>query len=115
MTPTSFSRQFSDEKLTTEAIKKMLQRNGANDLDRLVAGLPSLHQTACEIAEYKAGEKRKDVHRHLFLPRGFNRKDGVAVSSAHYPREVQQILDPLWFACGGVTELKIYPYTPRGN
>jgi hypothetical protein len=113
LTPTSYARQFKDEELSVEAIKKILQRNGASDLGSLVAGLPSLYQTACEVAEYRAGDKRKDIHRHLFLPKSFSHRNRFAVSSAYNPKEVQEILDQLWIADGGTTELKVYPYTPK--
>ena len=57
-----------DLELSKEAIKKLVQHSKALDPKRLLTQLPYLVRTATQIATFKAGDKRKTIQQHLFLP-----------------------------------------------
>ena len=66
------------------SVRKLFQsdRSKASDPKRLLTQLPELIRTATQLATFKAGDKRKTIHQHLFLPKDYS---GFPTTSIHTP------------------------------
>ena len=83
------------------------------DPKRLLTQLPTLVRTATQIATFKAGDKRKTTHRHLFLPKDYS---GTPTASIYTPWSEEEVLSHLTsgWGEGAITELKLeYLYGPE--
>ena len=60
--------------------RKLFQsdRSKASDPKRLPTQLPDLLQTTTQLSTFKAGDKRKTTHKHLFLPRDYSGSPSVS-------------------------------------
>ena len=56
-----------DLEMSKEAIKSLFHRGDADEPKSLILMLPDLVQTTTQLATFKAGDKRKTPHQHLFL------------------------------------------------
>ena len=101
-----------DLQMSKEAIKSLFRRSKANEPKSLMLMLPDLVQTATQIATFKAGDKRKTTHQHLFLPKNYS---GEPVASVYTPwtiPEAEAHLTSGW-GSGAITDLALeYLYRP---
>ena len=99
--------------LSKEAAKKTLQRSKVSDPKRLLSALPTLVKQTVGIATFKAGNKRKTVHQHLFLPKDYS-ADPIAISPT--PWTAAEVLDHLeaGWGEGNISDLELaYLYGPE--
>ena len=68
----------------------------ASDPKKLLAQLPDLVRTTTQIATFKAGDKRKTTHRHLFLPNSYTGSPTHSVFTPWTLTEVQTHLVTGW-------------------
>jgi hypothetical protein len=91
-----------------EAAKKVYQagRSKASDPKTLLKQLPNLFRSSVMIATFKAGDKRKTEHTHLFLPEGY---DGDPIAALYSPWTEQEVLDHLekGWGKGAVSDLRL--------
>jgi hypothetical protein len=85
----------------------------------LLDALPSLYQTAAWLVTYKAGDQRKTVHRHLFLPEAyqFDRDTNLEPLSFSFNEppsidQIKNVLEAIWGA--GAEMVEVLPYMPEG-
>ena len=75
--------------------------------------LPDLLQTTAQLATFKAGDKRKTLHQHLFLPKDYS---GSPTVSLYTPWTEAEVLFRLTAGWGQTTisDLKLeYLYKPQ--
>ena len=75
--------------------------------------LPDLFQTATQIATFKAGDKRKTLHQHLFLPKDYS---GSPTGSLYTPWTEAEVHDHLTAGWGQATISDLgleYLYRPQ--
>ena len=72
----------------------------ASDPKRLLTQLPDLIRTATQIATFKAGDKRKTLHQHLFLPKDYS---GSPTVSLYTPSTEAEVLSHLTAGRGSAT------------
>ena len=58
--------------------------------------LPDLLQTTIQIATFKAGDKRKTLHQHLFLPKDYSGSPTVSLYTPWTEAEVLSHLTAGW-------------------
>ena len=68
--------------------------------------LPDLLQTATQIAIFKAGDKRKTTHQHLFLPKDYSGSPTVSLYTPWTEAEVLSHLTTGW-GSGAISDLKL--------
>ena len=68
LTALGLEKMRPDLGFNNDAAKKALQRSKASDPKRLLFALPVLVKSTVIIAVFKSGNKRKTIHKHLFLP-----------------------------------------------
>ena len=113
LTPLRLEKMRPDLKLSKEAIKKLVQRSKASDPKRLLTQLPDLVRTATQIATFKAGDKRKTLHQHLFLPKDYSGSPTVSLYTPWTEAEVLSHLTAGW-GQDAITDLKLeYLYGPE--
>ena len=64
-------------------------RSKGSDSKRLLTQLPDLVRTATQLATFKAGDKRKTTHQHLFLPKDYS---GSPTTSIYTPWTEAEVL-----------------------
>ena len=112
LTPLGLEKMRPDLELSKEASKKLVQRSKASDPKRLLTQLPDLVRTATQIAIFKAGNKRKTIHRHLFLPKDYSGSPTASIYTPWTDKEAEDYLTAGWGE-GAITELKLeYLYRP---
>ena len=75
--------------------------------------LPDLLQTATQIATFKAGDKRKTLHQHLFLPKDYSGSPTVSLYTPWTEAEVLSHLTAGW-GQDNISDLKLeYLYRPQ--
>ena len=81
-----------------EAAKKVYQagRSKASDPKALLKQLPTLLSASVQIATFKAGDKRKTEHTHLFLPKGYSGDPHAATYQPWTEKEVLAHLERGW-------------------
>jgi hypothetical protein len=91
-----------------DAARQLFQpdRSKASDPKRLVFALPSLMKASVQIAKFKAGDKRKKEHKHLFLPKGFDGDQTSAILTPWTDQEVLEHLEAGWGA-GAILDLEL--------
>ena len=70
--PSGLEKMRPDLEMSKEAIKSLFLRSNADEPKSLMLMLPDLLQTTTQIATFKAGDKRKTNHHHLFLPKDYS-------------------------------------------
>jgi len=74
---------------------------------------PTLVRTTTQIATFKAGDKRKTTHQHLFLPKDYSGSPTTSIYTPWTEAEVLSHLTSGWDE-GAITELKLeYLYGPE--
>lgn len=79
-----------------DAAKKVFQRSKASDPKALLKQLPPLFRNSVQIATFKAGDKRKTEHVHLFLPKGYSGDPHAATYDPWTEEEVLRHLEKGW-------------------
>ena len=95
--------------------RKLFQsdRSKASDSKRLLTQLPDLVRTATQIATFKAGDKRKTIHQHLFLPKDYSGSPTTSIYTPWTEAEVLSHLTTSWGE-GAITEFNLeYLYGPE--
>jgi len=88
-------------------------RSKASDPKRLLTQLPDLLRTATQIATFKAGDKRKTLHQHLFLPKDYSGSPTVSLYTPWTEAEVYDHLTAGW-GQDNISDLKLeYLYRPQ--
>jgi hypothetical protein len=73
---------------------------------------PTLVRTTTQIATFKAGDKRKTTHQHLFLPKDYSGSPTTIIYTPWTKAEVLSHLATGWDE-GAITELTLeYLYGP---
>ena len=113
LTPLGVEKMRSDLGLTKEAIKKLMQRSKSTNPKRLLLHLPNLVRTSVQIATFKAGDKRKTTHQHLFLPKDYSGSPTVSLYTPWTDAEVLAHLEQGW-GVDAITDLQLeYLYGPE--
>jgi len=71
-------------------------RSKASDPKRLLTLLPGLLRTVAQIATFKAGDKCKTLHQHLFLPKDYSGSPTVSLYTPWTEAEVLSHLTAGW-------------------
>jgi len=88
-------------------------RSKTSDSKRLLTQLPDLARTAAQVATFKAGDKRKTTHQHLFLPKGYSGSPTTSIYTPWTDEEAEAYLTARWGE-GAITELNLdYLYGPE--
>ena len=112
LTPLGLEKMRSDLQMSKEAIKSLFRRSKANEPKSLMLMLPDLVQTATQIATFKAGDKRKTTHQHLFLPKNYSGEPVASVYTSWTIPEAKAYLTSGW-GSGAITDLALgYLYRP---
>ena len=85
--------------------RKLFQsdRSKASEPKRLLTQLPDLLQTTTQIAIFKAGDKRKTLHQHLFLPKYYSGSPTVSLYTPWTAKAFYKRFYGEWLViCGGV-------------
>jgi hypothetical protein len=113
LTPLGLEKMRPDLELSKEASKKLVQRSKASDPKRLLTQLPELIRTATQIATFKAGDKRKTTHQHLFLPKDYSGSPTTSIYTPWTIPEAEAYLTTGWGE-GAITEFNLeYLYGPE--
>jgi hypothetical protein len=95
------------------AINSFFRRSNAHESKSFILMLLDLVQTATQLATFKAGDKRKTIHKHLFLPKDYS---GSPITSLYTPwtdKEAEDYLTTGWGE-GAITEFNLeYLYGPE--
>ena len=94
--------------------RKLFQsdRSKASEPKRLLTQLPDLVRTATQIATFKAGDKRKTIHQHLFLPKDYSGSPTTSIYTPWTDEEAEAYLTTGWGE-GAITDLALeYLYRP---
>ena len=81
-------------------------RSKASNPKSLLLSLPALVRTSAIIAIFKAGNKRKTTHSHLFLPKEYSGDPYASVFHHHTEAEVLPFLETGW-GIGNVEDLQL--------
>jgi hypothetical protein len=104
-----------DLELSNEAAKKVVQRSKASNPKSLLFTLPTLVRTSTIIATFKAGNKRKTIHSHLFLPKEYSGDPYASVFNHHTEAEVLSLLETGW-GIGNISDLQLsFLYGPEDD
>ena len=106
LTPLGLEKMRPDLGLTKEAIKSDYRRSKSDNPKLFLASLPALVRTSTMIATFKAGNKRKTSHSHLFLPKNYSGDPTISVFDHHTVAEVLLLLGPSWGE-GNVEDLQL--------
>ena len=88
-------------------------RSKASDPKRLLSSFPALVQTTVMIATFKAGNKRKTIQQHLFLPKDYTGKPTSSVFKRWTDAEVLAHLEVGW-GDGSISDLELgFLYGPE--
>ena len=88
-------------------------RSKASDSKRLLTQLPDLVRTATQLATFKAGDKRKTTHQHLFLPKDYSGSPTTNLYTPWSKKEAEAYLTAGWGE-GAITEFNLdYLYGPE--
>ena len=103
--------------LSSAAAKKVVQRVGASEPQRILQSLPGLLKPTAQIATFKVGEKRKSAHSHLFLPKNYSGDhNSAALFTSWTPTDAAAHLEDKGWGAGAISDLKIrYVYEASKN
>ena len=77
--------------------------------------LPDLLQTTAQLATFKAADKRKTLHQHLFLPKDYSGSPTVSLYTPWTEAEVHDHLTAGW-GSGAISDLRLeYLYGPEAE
>ena len=90
-------------------------RSKASNLKSLLFKLPTLVRTSAIIAIFKAGNKRKTTHSHLFLPKEYSGDPYATVFNHHTEAEVLSLLETGW-GMNNISDLQLsFFYGPEDD
>jgi hypothetical protein len=115
LTPLGLEKMRPDLGYAGASSRKLFQsdRSKASDPKRLLTQLPDLVRTTTQIATFKAGDKRKTIHHHLFLPKDYSGSPTTSLYTPWTEAEVLAHLTTGWGE-GAISELKLeYLYGPE--
>ena len=113
LTPLGLEKMRPDLELSKEAIKSLYRRSKSNEPKSVITQLPDLVRTATQIATFKAGDKRKTIHQHLFLPKDYSGSPTTSVYTEWSKEEAEAYLTARWGE-GAITDLQLnYLYGPE--
>ena len=115
LTPLGLEKMRPDLGYAGASARKLFQldRSKASEPKRLLTQLPDLLQTTTQIATFKAGDKRKTLHQHLFLPKDYSGSPTVSLYTPWTEAEVLSHLTAGW-GQDAITDLKLeYLYGPE--
>ena len=81
-------------------------RSKASDPKSLLFTLPTLVRTSSMIATFKADNKRKTTHSHLFLPKNYSGDPYASIFTPYTEAEVLSLLETGW-GIGNVEDLQL--------
>ena len=81
-------------------------RSKASNPKWLLTQRPELIRTATQLATFKAGDKRKTTHQHLFLPKDYSGSPTTSIYTPWTEAEVLSHLTSGWDE-GAITELRL--------
>jgi hypothetical protein len=81
-------------------------RSKASHPESLLKQLPTLLRTSVQIATFRAGDKRKTTHMHLFLPKGYEGDPLLATYQLWTEGAVLEHLEKGW-GKGAVIDLRL--------
>ena len=114
LTPLGLEKMRPDLGYAGASARKLFQadRSKASDPKRLLTQLPELVRTATQVATFKAGDKRKTTHQHLFLPKNYSGEPVASVYTSWTIPEAEAYLTTGWGE-GAITDLALeYLYRP---
>ena len=95
------------------AINSFFRRSNAHESKSFILMLLDLVQTATQLATFKAGDKRKTIHKHLFLPKDYSGSPTTSVYTPWAIPEAEDYLTTGWGE-GAITEFDLeYLYGPE--
>ena len=115
LTPLGLEKMRPDLEMSKEAIKSLFRRSNADEPKSLMLMLLDLLQTTTQIATFKAGDKRKTLHQHLFLPKDYSGSPTVSLYTPWTEAEVLSHLTAGW-GSDAISDLKLeYLYGPEAE
>ena len=81
-------------------------RSKASNPKSLLFTLPTLVRTSTMMATFKAGNQRKTIHSHLFLPKNYSGDPYASVFNHQTKAEVLSLLESGWGE-GNITDLQL--------
>ena len=115
LTPLGLEKMRPDLGYAGASARKLFQsdRSKASDPKRLLTQLPDLIRTTTQIATFKAGDKRKTTHQHLFLPKDYSGSPTTSIYTEWSKEEAEAYLTSGWGE-GAITEFNLdYLYGPE--
>ena len=108
LTPLGLEKMRPDLGYAGASARKLYQpdRSKASNPKSLLFSLPALVRTSAIIAIFKAGDKRKTTHSHLFLPKEFSGDPYASVFTHHTETEVLVYLETGW-GIGNIADLQL--------
>ena len=108
LTPLGLEKMRPDLGYSGASARKLYQpdRSKASNPKSLLFSLPALVRTSTMIATFKAGNKRKTTHSHLFLPKNYSGDPYASVFNHHTEAEVVAYLETGW-GIGNVEDLQL--------
>ena len=108
LTPLGLEKMRYDLGYSGAGARKLYQpdRSKASDPKSLLSLLPTLVRTGTMIATFKAGNKRKTTHSHLFLPKNYSGDPYASVFNHYTVAEVLSLLETGW-GIGNVEDLQL--------
>ena len=114
-TPLGLEKMRPDLGYSGASARKLFQadRSKASNPKRLLTQLPDLIRTAAQLATFRAGDKRKTTHQHLFLPKDYSGSPTNSIYPPWTDEEAEVYLTTGW-GSGAITEFKLeYLYGPE--
>lgn len=96
LTSLGLTKMRADLGYSDDAAKKQVARSKASDPMSLLKQLPTLLRNSVQIATFKAGDRRKTEHTHLFLPKGYSGDPHAATYQLWTEEEVFARLEQGW-------------------
>ena len=115
LTPLGLEKMWHNLGYAGASARKLFQsdRSKASDPKRLLTQLPELIRTTTQIATFKAGDKRKTIHQHLFLPKDYSGSPTTSIYTPWTDEEDEAYLATGWSE-GAITEFNLeYLYGPE--
>ena len=108
MTPLGLERMRPDLGYAGASARKLFQtdRSKASDPKRFLTQLPDLIRTTTQLAMFKAGDKRKTIHQHLFLPKDYSGSPTTSIYTEWSKEEAEDYLTTGWGE-GAITKFKL--------
>jgi hypothetical protein len=115
LTPLGLEKMRPDLGFAGASARKLFQsdRSKASNPKRLLTQLPDLVRTATQLATFKAGDKRKTIHQHLFIPKDYLGSPTTSIYTPWTDEEAEAYLTTGWGE-GAITEFNLeYLYGPE--